>query len=180
MSMSHTLDSRSQARRVSSPRCYVGLLAASALSPAGALGCSGDDRSNIVPSAADEAAIEVLPATGETVGVTNSAIHLTMRDGVRIAVDVWLPEAAARGEAVPSIVRATRYWRDVQILDRGAKPETDGEVMARSFVDAGYAYLAIDARGTGSSFGVTGPSSPTSRTWLPTEASPTSRRASCG
>jgi putative CocE/NonD family hydrolase len=40
------------------------------------------------------------------------------------------------------------------VLNREAKPETDREATAKSFVSAGYAYVTIDARGTGASFGL--------------------------
>jgi len=140
------------------------VLACLLLAPLGALACSGADTSTVAV-AADGDVIALTPAVAgsDTAQVSNRAIHLTMRDGVRIAVDVWLPAAAARGEQLPSIVRATRYWRDVEIVNREAMPETDREAMARSFVDAGYAYLAIDARGTGASFGVT------RQPWSPSE-----------
>jgi putative CocE/NonD family hydrolase len=93
----------------------------------------------------------------------NTAFYLPMRDGVRIAVDLWLPGGAAPGQRFPSIVRATRYWRELEVRSREAYPETDREVMAKSFVQRGYAYLTIDARGTGSSFG------PSAQPWSPRE-----------
>jgi putative CocE/NonD family hydrolase len=93
----------------------------------------------------------------------NTAFYLPMRDGVRIAVDLWLPGAAAPGQRFPSIVRATRYWRELEVRNREAVPETDREAMAKSFVQRGYAYLTIDARGTGSSFG------PSAEPWSPSE-----------
>jgi predicted acyl esterase len=34
-----------------------------------------------------------------------------MRDGVKIAVDLWLPEGLGPDEKIPTIIRATRYWR---------------------------------------------------------------------
>jgi uncharacterized protein len=40
---------------------------------------------------------------------TNTSCYLTMRDGVRIAIDLWLP--AARTSKIPALIRATRYWR---------------------------------------------------------------------
>ena len=41
----------------------------------------------------------------------NQALYVEMRDGVRIAIDVWLPESLSAGEKVPTVMRATRYWR---------------------------------------------------------------------
>jgi putative CocE/NonD family hydrolase len=123
--------------------------------PLAAIGCSGVDRSDLAPSANDTAVSATPPnSDGDTAAPVNTAIHLTMRDGVRIAVDVWLPSNVARGEQVPSVVLGTRYWRNAGVADREAMPETDREATANSFLAAGYAFLAIDARGTGASFGV--------------------------
>ncbi|MXW56257.1 MAG: hypothetical protein F4Z59_06165, partial [Gemmatimonadales bacterium] len=52
-------------------------------------------------------------ATGRPVSALtrNQALHIPMRDGVRIAVDVWLPEGIRPGDRLPAMMRATRYWR---------------------------------------------------------------------
>jgi putative CocE/NonD family hydrolase len=75
-----------------------------------------------------------------------------MRDGVRIAIDVWLPEDLGPDDKIPTIMRATRYWRAPDIVDAGI--EGDGNFqMATTLNQAGYAYVCVDARGTGASFG---------------------------
>jgi putative CocE/NonD family hydrolase len=71
------------------------------------------------------------------------AIYLTMRDGVKIAIDVVLPKNVPPGEKLPTIMNMTRYWRSHQ----GDKPGT-------WFPSHGYAHVLVDARGTGASFGV--------------------------
>src|SRR5215470_6519220 len=50
--------------------------------------------------------------------VDEHSLYLTMRDGVKIAIDVVLPKALAAGEKVPAIMNMTRYWRSHQ----GDKP----------------------------------------------------------
>ena len=40
---------------------------------------------------------------------TNSSVYVEMPDGVRLAVDVWLPDDLSR--RVPTLVSFTRYWR---------------------------------------------------------------------
>ncbi len=91
----------------------------------------------------------------------NQAIYLQMRDGVRIAVDVWLPASHARDQRLPVIMQMTRYWRarDVGPLQRMAvglglasADQQLPEIVA-AFNDAGYAFVKVDARGTGASFG---------------------------
>src|SRR6058998_1042363 len=42
-------------------------------------------------------------------GPVNTSRYLTMRDRVRIAIDVWLP--ATRSGKIPALIHATRYWR---------------------------------------------------------------------
>ena len=41
----------------------------------------------------------------------NEARYVTMRDGVRIAIDVWYPATLATGQKVPTLINATRYVR---------------------------------------------------------------------
>jgi predicted acyl esterase len=35
----------------------------------------------------------------------NQALYLELRDGVRIAIDVWLPESLSAGEKVPTVMQ---------------------------------------------------------------------------
>src|SRR5262245_31043862 len=69
------------------------------------------------------------------------SLYLTMRDGVKIAVDIILPKPLPAGEKLPTIMNMTRYWRSYE----GDKPGT-------WFPSHGYAHVLVDARGTGASF----------------------------
>ena len=78
--------------------------------------------------------------------------YITMRDGVRIAVDVYLPKGLKGGTRLPTILRATRYWRRFDLRApfswlMGGHPMTD------LFISQGYAVVHVDARGSGASFG---------------------------
>src|SRR5262249_41962994 len=44
--------------------------------------------------------------------ISDSSLYLTMRDGVRIAIEVLLPAKLKPGERIPTILRQTRYWRE--------------------------------------------------------------------
>jgi hypothetical protein len=44
----------------------------------------------------------------------DTALYITMRDGVQIAVDVWLPQDYQAGQRLPVLLRTTRYGRDGQ------------------------------------------------------------------
>jgi putative CocE/NonD family hydrolase len=90
----------------------------------------------------------------------NQALYVTMRDGVKIAIDVWLPKDLSSGTQIPAIMRATRYWRAVDWIDdnREANPTTTHFLPVYSqdidtFNQAGYAVVLVDTRGTGASFG---------------------------
>lgn len=83
----------------------------------------------------------------------NQALHVAMRDGVRIAVDVWLPEDLSPGTRIPTVLRATRYWRAQDRVDAVLEDVSNfGE--AEDFNGAGYALVLVDARGSGASFGI--------------------------
>src|SRR3546814_11694672 len=82
-----------------------------------------------------------------------------MRDGCRIAVDLWLPQpldgAAAAPERVPTIAILTPYYRRFA-LKPGSDGVEAGPNAARyrdALVPRGYAVLVVDVRGTGASFG---------------------------
>lgn len=83
--------------------------------------------------------------------------YLTMRDGTKIAIDIYLPENLEEGTKLPCLVRQTRYWRSPKInfpfslftnglIGRAGK-------MINTCVEHGYAIVNVDARGSGASFG---------------------------
>jgi putative CocE/NonD family hydrolase len=67
-----------------------------------------------------------------------------MPDGIRIAVDIILPDPVPSG-GVPTILVMTRYWRATE--GQGPTP------LQRLWVSHGYAVVSGDVRGTGASFG---------------------------
>src|SRR4030095_315052 len=84
------------------------------------------------------------------------SLYLRMRDGVRIAVDVVLPEDLQEGRRIPAIVIMTRYWRAEEGREpsgpwQPAKLKADGVTC---WVSHGFAVVIGDVRGTGASFGV--------------------------
>jgi putative CocE/NonD family hydrolase len=80
-----------------------------------------------------------------------------MRDGTRIAVDVHLPRGAAT--RLPTIVRQTRYHRRFEVQPAlrpilgQAMLDPMNAPMRELFVARGYAWVDVDARGSGASFG---------------------------
>lgn len=86
--------------------------------------------------------------------------YVAMRDGCRLAVDVWLPQGGAEGGAedgarVPAVLVHTPYYRRFA-LRPGSGPAEVAPNAAKfrdAFVPRGYALVVVDIRGTGASFG---------------------------
>ncbi len=89
------------------------------------------------------------PAPGKQYrGVVKRSLYLPMRDGVRIAADVYLPKNLGPADKLPTIVSQTRYWRSVHVyFPIPLYKEID------RIVEHGYALVRIDVRGSGASFG---------------------------
>ena len=83
----------------------------------------------------------------------NQALHIPMRDGVRIAVDVWLPQGIEPGARLPTMIRATRYWRARGFVDAPTEGDSNFDEAER-WNGSGYALVLVDARGSGASFGI--------------------------
>ena len=87
-----------------------------------------------------------------------ASLYVAMPDGCRLAVDLYLPQVPAEGEAperFPAITIFTPYYRRFALADATRRDEVaPGAFRYRDlFVPAGYALVVIDVRGTGASFG---------------------------
>lgn len=86
------------------------------------------------------------------------SLHIPMRDGARIAVDVFLPAARDPGARLPAILRPTRYFRATAVrppfhlLPVAELPDLYADARRR-FLAAGYAWVDMDVRGSGASSG---------------------------
>jgi putative CocE/NonD family hydrolase len=84
--------------------------------------------------------------------------YLTMRDGVKIAVDVYVPDGLEPGQQIPTILHQTRYWRAFEYrwliaLFKDDRPRGLMGKYAERFLQQGYAWVDVDVRGSGASFG---------------------------
>jgi uncharacterized protein len=79
--------------------------------------------------------------------------YVAMRDGVRIAVDVYLPQGLPADAKFPTIVVATPYYRRFKTAGPVAEYTPMAARYRDAFVPRGYALLVVDVRGTGASFG---------------------------
>lgn len=91
--------------------------------------------------------------------VVRTSQYLTMRDGVKIAIDLYLPEGLKPGDKLPCVVLSTRYWRSIQFKPsanasrNGLREQGIAGELKRMLVTRGYAWVEVDARGSGASFG---------------------------
>ena len=84
--------------------------------------------------------------------------YVPMSDGVKLAVDVFLPKKLEEGKKVPTVVYFVRYVRTFQLKGfwRGLKDPAFGSVSeeeVKFFNSHGYAVAIVDLRGTGASYG---------------------------
>lgn len=113
------------------------------------------------PPAADAATTVPRPYASEASfkGIKRQSTYLTMRDGVRIAIDVRRPANAPAGQKLPTILQQTRYWRTPDIrfpFSLFASPLDYQGIFGRfkrELVAAGYVWVDVDTRGSGASFG---------------------------
>jgi uncharacterized protein len=96
------------------------------------------------------------PASARSSGHTGtSSLYVTAEDGTRIAIDVSLPENLRAEQRIPALIKGTPYWRARKLTQLGEAKAAElatepDEAILRA---RGYAVVAVDARGTGASFG---------------------------
>jgi len=83
----------------------------------------------------------------------NRASYLVMRDGVKIALDLYLPKHPPAGSKLPAVMCGTRYFRALRMRWPFHHLLRSTDEIIRRFLANGYAYIAIDARGSGASCG---------------------------
>lgn len=84
-------------------------------------------------------------ASAQAAAAERQSIHVPMADGVRLAVDIFLPKGAIPAAGLPTLYTATRYWRS----ERGSEL-TESQ---KRWIASGFAVVNADVRGTGASFG---------------------------
>jgi putative CocE/NonD family hydrolase len=121
------------------------------------LGCSpiSRDQSEAQNTPTDSAVASDQPASQSWHRISQ---YLTMRDAVKIAVDVYLPNELEPGQQIPTILHQTRYWRafDYRWLISLFKDDSPRGIIgnyAARFLQQGYAWVDVDVRGSGASFG---------------------------
>ena len=91
-----------------------------------------------------------------SVSQTPISHYLTMRDGVRLAIDLHLPAGVRPDAGFPAILIFTPYYRRFRLAadaPDGIEPSPNSVNYRKMFVPRGYALVIVDVRGTGASFG---------------------------
>ncbi|MGA9773065.1 MAG: CocE/NonD family hydrolase [Blastocatellia bacterium] len=83
-----------------------------------------------------------------------SSQYITVRDGIRLAADIFRPAKDANPveEPLPVVWAYDRYHR-ADIRGRGVATQLDSEPWLKSLIRYGYVVAVVDARGSGASFG---------------------------
>jgi len=117
---------------------------------------SADAHRNLMRAKSDQA--KGIPSVYKTPKTSHRykqfSQYLTMKDGTKIAVDVYLPDAYKKGEKLPTMFEQSRYWRVI-------RPKsylkflywTPLSLYRSEFLSHGYVWVVTDARGAGASFG---------------------------
>ena len=88
---------------------------------------------------------------------TMQSYYIEMRDGIPIAVDVYLPNNKVKDSKFPTILHQTRYWRSIELKwpykwFRKNPIGPLGDFM-KPVILSGYAVVVVDSRGSGASGG---------------------------
>ncbi len=82
---------------------------------------------------------------------TLSSEFIALKDGVKLAADIYLPENY-NGEKLPTLIQFERYWRSqITRKEKDKLPALWGR--SKLFSDSGYVIVVVDTRGSGASFG---------------------------
>lgn len=110
----------------------------------------------MLPMKSDQAKGVIAPYKTKTTnkGYKQTSHYLTLKDGTRLAVEIYLPDSLKPGEKIPTMLELTRYWRVIQpkfpYNKLYSKPLSPYRL---EFITHGYAWIVVDSRGAGSSFG---------------------------
>lgn len=90
-------------------------------------------------------------------GYERASSYITMRDGVKIAIDTVLPKNLSPSDKVSIILLQTCYWRDYvfRVPFRWFLKEIPVTKKLHGIgIKRGYGFVYVDVRGTGASFGM--------------------------
>lgn len=97
---------------------------------------------------------------GDIYSKNRRSVYVTMKDGIKLCVRYSLPFNIKKGEKVPAILETTRYGTDYKytfvlnaLINLGIAHDVPPAIVTK-LLNSKYAYVDVDARGSGASFGV--------------------------
>ncbi|SIT39451.1 Peptidase S15 [Paraburkholderia piptadeniae] len=79
--------------------------------------------------------------------------YITMRDGCRLAADIYIPQGHQQAQQFPTLLIFTPYYRRFHTDGNVAEAAPAAARYRDFFVVRGYVVVVVDVRGTGASFG---------------------------
>ena len=89
-------------------------------------------------------------------GYEKKSHYITMRDGVKIAIEVILPKDRSPNDKLSTVLMQTRYWRDYKFripFRWFLEDIAETKMLYEIGLQRGYGFVRVDVRGTGASFG---------------------------
>ncbi|HUX98787.1 MAG TPA: CocE/NonD family hydrolase [Candidatus Deferrimicrobium sp.] len=88
-------------------------------------------------------------------GYTRKSFYITMRDGVKLAADLYVPKEIAPDIKLTTVLVQTCYWRSYKfrIPFKWLMPAPRKPKIVKGLTAQGMAVLWVDVRGTGASYG---------------------------
>jgi uncharacterized protein len=118
---------------------------------------AGEARAADAPATGPDALVSRVsgpPRGAVYTSIRKSSLYIPAKDGVKLAIDVYLPEGVNAGVKLPAILMQTRYYRSaVNRADPTGSCKAIPQFITGYLVKRGYAAVIVDVRGTGASFG---------------------------
>jgi len=88
-------------------------------------------------------------------GYTTRSLYITVRDGVKLAAELYFPKGMPSESKMTTVLVQTCYWRAYRyrIPFKWLLPEPRKPKVVKGLTTYGFAVLWIDVRGTGASYG---------------------------
>lgn len=125
---------------------------------AAALACA--PAASDLPAAGEHAGFGAYTREATYDGANRYSVYVPMPDGVRVAIDYFIPTAGGveASDPLPTILHYTRYTRTFLIANENGEAQLlaqgERDPILQHMLHRGYTVAVADARGTGASFGV--------------------------
>ncbi|TFG94401.1 MAG: CocE/NonD family hydrolase, partial [Calditrichales bacterium] len=109
--------------------------------------CSPEKKETTLPANYDRA------SHPQYTGVKTQSVYVPMSDGVKLAIDIFLPTEGPALDKFPVVLSYTPYQRSRIDRETGKISDISTEKLSKLLLEQGYALVCADIRGTGASTG---------------------------